>query len=261
MDFAVTVGKNESPGLTGKARAWSEELGLPFIGRDKGTLDEFIARGGFAGALVATANGPELHSAGGRLFFHPGMSVRRIENLRAGAGDRMVNAMGLKKSMSVLDCTLGLAADACVASWAVGREGLVVGVEAVKPVAFVIREGLANYRAGDGELTEAMRRIRVVSSDALAYLKKAADKSFDIVYFDPMFERVLEKSHNMKPLRPVAQALKLDDALLAEAKRVAAHKVVIKILETGECLPRFLDCLTGDGRYSKLKYAVLEAGG
>ncbi|MDR3349468.1 MAG: class I SAM-dependent methyltransferase [Acidaminococcales bacterium] len=261
MNFAVTVGKNGAPGLTGKARAWSEELGLPFIGRDKGTLDEFITRGGFDGALVATAKGPELYSAGGRLFFHPGMSVRRIGNLCAGAGDRMVRAMGLKRGMSVLDCTLGLAADACVASWAVGREGLVVGVEAVKPVAFVIREGLSNYRADNEELTAAMRRIRVVFSDALAYLKKAADNSFDIVYFDPMFERILEKSHNMEPLRPVAHALKLDGALLAEAQRVAAGKVVIKTIEPGKHFPWLLARLTGDGRYSKLKYAVLEAGG
>lgn len=258
MDFAVTVGKGKAPDLTEKAREWSEELGLPFIGREKGTLAEFIARRGLAGALVATANGPELYSSGGRLFFHPGMSALRIENLRAGAGDRMANAMGLEKGMSVLDCTLGLAADACVASWAVGRAGVVVGVEAVKPVAFVIKKGLACYPTADTELQAAMRRIRVVFSDSFTYLKKAADKSFDIVYFDPMFVHVLEKSCNMKPLRPVAHARKVDDALLAEAKRVARSKVVIKTLGKSGDLPNSAHLFTGDGRYSKLKYAVLK---
>jgi hypothetical protein len=256
MDFAITVGKGDSPGLTGKAREWSEELALPFIGRERGTLSEFLARHGLTGALVATANGPELYSAGGRLFFHPGMSALRIGNLRAGAGDRMANAMGLEKGMSVLDCTLGLAADACVASWAVGSEGAVVGVEAVKPVAFVVKEGLGSYQAADKELTAAMRRISVVFSDSLAYLGKASDKSFDVVYFDPMFEHILEKSCNMKPLRPVARACKIGDALLAEAKRVARRKVVIKILGKSGPFSNLSHLFTGDGRYSKLKYAV-----
>jgi hypothetical protein len=259
MEFAVTVGKNGAPGLIGSARAWSAELGLPFVGRDKGTLAEFIARNNLGGALVATANGPELYSAGGRLFFHPGMSARRLENLRAGRGDRMLKAMNLKKGMAVLDCTLGLAADACVAAWAVGAAGLVVGVEAVKPVAFVIREGLASYRAADEELAAAMRRVRVVFSDALSYLEKAPDKSFDIIYFDPMFGRVLARSGNMKPLRAVAHAGALDEKLLCAAKRVARERVVIKILKDEKTSLPFSRFFTGDGRYSKLKYAVLEA--
>ncbi len=105
MEFAVTVGKNESSALLQMAKDWAQELSLPFIERQRGTLPALLEQNQLAGVIVATANGPQVYSTGGSLFFHPGMSVLRVKNIVYGKVDRMVSAMQLTEGMRVLDCT------------------------------------------------------------------------------------------------------------------------------------------------------------
>ena len=54
--------------------------------------------------------------------------------------------------MRVLDCTMGLASDAVVASFITGRTGTVCAVEASPLLHFVVSEGLQNYQAEDVDL-------------------------------------------------------------------------------------------------------------
>lgn len=50
----------------------------------------------------------------------------------------MVEAMDLKPKMSVLDCTLGLGTDATVASYIVGENGKVVGLESATLIYLIL---------------------------------------------------------------------------------------------------------------------------
>lgn len=72
---------------------------------------------------------------------------------------------------SVLDCTLGLAADAMLAAYTVGEAGRVVGLEANPNVAFIVRQGMQTYDTAELPLTACMRHIEVVQSEAVHYLK------------------------------------------------------------------------------------------
>lgn len=259
MKFAVTVGKGDATGLIQNALAWSKQLEVDFIPRAaNGTLDALLKEHSLTALIVATANGPEIYSLAGRLFFHPGMGILRIKNIMEGKGDRLVEAMELKEGMQVLDCTLGLCADALVASFVTGSTGKVVGLEASLPVAFTMQKGIKKYEVEDQAVCQALRRIKVVYDEAGQYLKTLPDTSFDVIYFDPMFDYSVDKSSNMKPLRPLACQIPLAKAVFAEAKRVARKKVVVKVVKGSKLSLTEDFTFTNDGRYSKIKYAVWE---
>src|SRR5512138_2034020 len=114
------------------------------------------------------------------------LRARRARERRRGGGDAttrdtFLEAAGIEDGDAVLDCTLGLGADALVAAVAAGPRGRVVGVEASPALAAWVGEGLR--RLDD----EAAARIEVRAADHAALLAALPDRSFDVVVFDPMF--------------------------------------------------------------------------
>lgn len=162
------------------------------------------------------------------VFFHPSMALLRINRLKQGDNDLMIQLCDLKKGDSFLDCTLGLASDAIVASYIVGSEGRVTGLESELVIATIAKDGLENQSYSDKDLNDAMRRIEIENIDHLEKLKSLPDNSYDIVYFDPMFKKGLKKSVSINPLRCVANKKSLEKEVIFQAKRVAKRRVVIK---------------------------------
>ncbi len=161
-------------------------------------------------------------------FFHPDTAMFRIKGERKGQRDELLTALQVKKGDRVLDCTLGRGSDSIVISYAVGEEGCVVSLEKKFPIAYVVQKGLQTYESPDREINEAMRRIQVISQDAVDYLRKQPDHSFDVIYIDPMFEQTVEASSNFASLRTVAAYEQLTDEWIREARRVAKKRVVLK---------------------------------
>lgn len=247
---------------TAHEEAWAQqlaaELGLPYRPRT-GSLKDL----GAAAALVVTRERLVVQTDAGEIYFHPGMARPRVRQLERGGPDVMVEAMGLRPGDAVLDCTLGLGSDAIVASYVVGEEGRVVGLEAVPVLAAVVRWGLAHYDPEHQGLRAAMRRIRVVQADHEEYLASLSPASFDVVYFDPMFREPVQESSHMRPWRLLASYKPLNPHTVALARRVARRRVVVKersgsplFAELG--LPRVVG-----GRKSRIAYGILdvESGG
>ena len=256
MNFATVRGLNGGSDLPTQAKKWAELLGITYIERDGNSSLQFIMQSYNLDCLiVATKNGPQIFSEEGKLFYHPGMAVQRLQKLLRGERDNFVEACELQAGSRILDATLGFASDAAIASYVVGPEGCVQGLEASKPLWFLVKEGLHNYVGEETELNEALRRIKTVCTEAKVYLKTLETDSFDVVYFDPMFRYPVNLSSNMKPLRPVAYVEPLDKAVLSEAMRVAPL-VVVK-----ERTPRVLRELGINelygSKYSKVKYGIL----
>ena len=160
--------------------------------------------------------------------------------------------------MCVLDCPLGTGADAIIESFAVGATGSVTALEANPIIAAVIGDGLAHATGDNYEMHAAMRRISVHAADALDYLCAQADGSYDAVYFDPMFRRPVHESEGMNALRVLADARALTAEVIAEARRVARRRVVMKERrESAEFARLGFDTLTG-GKYSRIAYGVME---
>ena len=166
--------------------------------------------------------------------------------------------MGLQPGMQVLDCTLGLGADAIVASFAVGDGGSVTGLEASPLIAAVVGYGLAHFVAENYPIQEAMRRIQTVQTDYLAYLKAQPDASVDVVYFDPMFRHPLRESVQLAPLRTSADHRPVSLGAMEEAKRVARQRVVLKENSRSLEFARLGFAKIAGGKYSHVHYGIWE---
>lgn len=254
MDFIVTTTRDNQDELQSTALRWARALQVPMIIRNNWNLDKLKKEYEVDAILLATSQGPKVYCKGHKFFYHPSMAQLRIENIKKGQVDYMAEAMDLHPGMRVLDCTLGLAADAAIASYMVGPTGKVVGLEASELLHFVVQNGLKTYDTKDEDLTAALRRIVAVRAEAATYLSTRMEE-YDVIYFDPMFETPVESSSNMEPLRDLAYESKLTPEIiqlaLARAPRVVVKERYIKYLRDLGCT------IFMGGRYSSVKYGVI----
>jgi hypothetical protein len=214
-----------------QARRLAARYHIPYVPRESASLRELKARQGLDYLLVLDRDGrllmeePPLH-------WHPSMALPRLRRLVRGEPDIFLTAVGLTAGQRFLDCTLGLAADALVAAWALGEAGEVLGLEASPVIAAITEWGLRReaprFDRKIISLTALARRIRVLPGHALAYLRSQAAASWDVVYFDPMFQAGNHNSAAINDLRPVACYDPFTPETLAEAWRVCHRRVVLK---------------------------------
>lgn len=234
------------------------DSGFPFVEREKQSLDDLMHLYHADAVVVCYRQGPVLYSGNEKFFFHPSMAKNRLAAFRKnGTTDPLVSACQLKSDDEVLDCTLGLGADAIVAAYFTPG-GRVVGAESSSAIAQVVKWGMKLYDSSMGWLNEAIKRVEVVNDEHYEYLQRLPGDSFDIVYFDPMFRRPLLKSQAISPLRALANHQPLDKTAVKEACRVARKRVVIKELASGTELQR-LGCETIiSGKHRKIAFGVIE---
>ncbi|UAL45670.1 class I SAM-dependent methyltransferase [Sutcliffiella horikoshii] len=162
------------------------------------------------------------------IFFHPNTAGFRVKRWLKGEIEPFLEATELKEGMSFLDCTLGLASDSIMASLATGEKGKVWGIEGNEVLAYLVKKGLAAWESENSNVEEAMRRIKVLQGKHQDLLSTLQDKSFDVVYFDPMFDIEIQESNGIAPLRSIAVKDAFNKHILQEAIRVAKERVVLK---------------------------------
>lgn len=211
------------------------ESGYEFVPRRGRSLPRIRQEYGADGVIVWHDSGPILHREGEEFFFHPGMAKNRLAAWRRqGIADVMATVSGLTAGDRCLDCTAGLGADAIVAAYFSERPVIALESEAV--VALIVKWGMRCYKSRMEWLNEAIGRIAVINADHLTYLKQQPDASFDLVYFDPMFEHALLRSNAIAPLRGIANPAPLRPDSVAEARRVARRAVIMKGNADGQSL-------------------------
>lgn len=272
--FVVTTTIRAGYEESRRAAALSHSLGCAYVPRGRRSLNDLCRQSKVEGAVVVSRERVVLSYAGREFFFHPGLAKLRIREIMAGKTDQMVQAMDLRAGDRVLDCTLGLAADALVAGCVVGDGGRVIGLEAVPVVAMLVRCGLEQHRfahgaqAGGraaqhsrwvhGSIVSAGRRVEVQVADHREYLSASESDSFDVVYFDPMFRVPRYASSAMEPLRLLAEKAALDPGTVAEAVRVARRRVVLKERRDSPEFKRLGFQQVAGGRHSPVAYGVIE---
>lgn len=254
----VTTGRKAKTDAEILAEEVAKKLDVKFVRREDFSFDELRKIHGVKNILIAKKNSLNLMTEKGELFFHPNTSHLRIKNLRQGLGDRLIDAAKISAGMKILDCTLGLGSDAIVESFAVGEIGKVIALEINPVLAEVVRYGLKNFSAESQHILQAMRRIEVITADYIDYLKTAAENSFDVVYFDPMFRHGIEKSSGINPLRPVADNSPLTLDAVAEACRVAKNFVVLKENSRSTEFKRLGFEIAQGGKYSSISFGVID---
>ena len=257
-NIIVTTARKPTPDVEKLAEEISLELGGKFVAREDFSFDALKKFHGAQNILLVKKNSLSVVTGDGELFFHPNTAHLRIKNLRAGDGDRLIDALKISDGSTVLDCTLGLGSDAIVESFVVGSGGKVVALEINPLIAEIVRRGLKNF-SDDGEhVLTAMRRIEVVNADCRDYLQTCADNSFDAVYFDPMFRRPVKKSSGLNAIRPLADKNPLTPEIVREAVRVAKFRVVMKEHRGSDEFARLGFELVDGGRYSSVSFGVIE---
>lgn len=167
-------------------------------------------------------------SSNNNVFFHPNLAIVRAKRVLKGEYEPLLSTAKLKKGMSFLDCTLGLASDSIIASLAVGDTGKVIGIEGNEMLSFLVKEGLRSFQSGNSEIDQAMRRINVSHHDHLSFLQKQPTNSIDIVYFDPMFQETIDKSNGIDIIKEHTVKADISHEIISEAKRVARERVILK---------------------------------
>ena len=230
MEVVVTTDRRPTPEMIAEAERLSSKLGAPLVKRRHRTLSS-IKREYQRPVLVV---GKDLNLTlytlkGQKLFFHPGLFKIRLINYLESGKESMVEAMDLKEGETVLDCNLGLAQDALMAAFV--SKMPVVGLEKEPVIYEIVKRGLETFKPkGRLKVAEfAYSLVKPVLADNYQFLKAQPDKSYDIVYFSPMFVKPKWKDGVMMPFREVAPKDFVSPEVLREAKRVARKRVVIKV--------------------------------
>lgn len=227
----VLISTAGRPDKVAESRAFAAQqaLGYQVIPRNKRSVATLMATYD-SDILIAGKERYELYrkSMCEPFFFHPDTAAFRLKRLMRGEEDPLVAACQLSQGSSFLDCTLGLATDSIVASFAVGMTGRVMGIEADRDVAFITSTGLAQFEPKFQELQDSMRRISVQQDCATSVLSQFPDHSWDVVYLDPMFSQTISESTSFTPLKLAGVQGGLTEDWVSEAIRVARKRVVVK---------------------------------
>ncbi len=258
----VTTSQKASDELTERARRYAEELGGRFVPRGGRGLGKICREHGVEGLLVVGDNrvSYQCPAQGLEYFFHVGTVKLRLHNLETGRADPMASAMRLESGDTVLDCTLGRANDAIVASYLVGGTGRVVGLEVQPVIAFLARCGLQTLSVAPTALQEAMRRIETHCADYEEVLPTRDAGSFDVVYFDPIFETPVPGSVHLIPLRHLADKRPVSAEAVRQARRVARRCVVVKQSYKTKLWAELPPDEVVRGKSSGAEYGVFSAG-
>ena len=231
MRLAVTTPLRPSAATEAQAREAAARRGLPYVARGALAAAEVARAAGVEALLVLSPRASILWTGGGERRWSAGMGALRAKRAAARAAgarddpterDPFLEAAGLRPGDRVLDCTVGLGADALVAATAAGPEGRVVGLEASVALAAWVGEGLS--RCGD----PAASRIEIRAGDHADALAALPDGSFDVVLFDPMFRHARAEPAGFDLVRRLADPRPLSPAALERARRVARRWVVVK---------------------------------
>ena len=259
VNCAATTSKargKHGEGLTALALQLCEQLQIPVIARNNKGIPWLLGQYQLDCLLVEEEHTLVLHwSDGQQLFFHPGMAVPRIKQLKDGKKELLTQVLDVQSGDTILDCTMGMANDAIVAAFAAGTGGSVTALES-SPLTYVITTyGLQNWPTESWRMQEAMARIQPFCIDYRQYLAQQQKNSYDLVYFDPMFERPIWQSSGIAALRRQADYSPLTQESLELARTSARRRVVVKH-RAGTLRHLKFEAIVG-GKYSTLAYGVL----
>lgn len=216
------------------------------------------------GIVVLENEIPVFHADGERLFFHPGMALLRVQNIRRGGSDPLIGTLNLRPGLRVLDCTMGMASDALLIAAVIGQKGSVLALESSALIAAISGWGLRKLASESCDLSDLLMepasRIQVLHVDHLSILQALPDQSFDVVYFDPMFRTPGQNSPGMKLLHQQADPRSLSRDTLVQALRVCRERVVVKETSGSDEFSRLGIQRQSGGRYSPIGYGILLRG-
>lgn len=260
MKYIVTTSYKPSIEIKNKAYRLSKELSVPFVPRKR--LKDHLERDQIDFYYVFDKNGQlQIRYGDSVFFFHPSMAKVRLNNLKDGQRDHLIESMKLEGNETILDTTFGLGSEALLIGHFL-KDGKVTGLEASEHIYRVVSHGLKNYPYQYKWMEEAATKIELINVDLRKFVREAADDSYDIVYCDPMFEVPQYSSNGLNPMRPFAMYDPISVEDIKEMIRVAKKKLILKTRSTDTFFDKIADDIKFDfvtgGKNSGVIYGVLE---
>ena len=82
IKFAVTCNKNDARRMKAVAKAWADQLQVPYVERyENGSPDAMLDDLQADALLIAGKKGPQLYSREGMLLYHPGLGKVRWQRV------------------------------------------------------------------------------------------------------------------------------------------------------------------------------------
>ncbi|WYP24889.1 class I SAM-dependent methyltransferase [Alkalihalobacillus sp. FSL W8-0930] len=228
MKVVVTTARKRADKLEPLARVVADELHVPYQKRNDRSVNELLEEKQ-ANLLVVASSRLSLYRQGQEapFFYHPNAAQIRAKSFLASGYDALIEACDLQVGDRFLDCTLGLGADAVMAQLAIGQSGHVTGIEQNPVMAYIVRKGLRTWTDAHPTLLTAMQAVEVLTGHHYEVLKNLPNCSYDVVYFDPMFEQTIQSS-GLEALKSFAHYETLTQQTIQQAMRVARKRVVLK---------------------------------
>ena len=218
----VTVSHHAAPELVARARDVAARCGLPFIE----AADSFPR-------VVIERNGARLEMGDAVTRSHPGIGLVRLRRLiKESESDPLLDLAELSAGNTVLDATFGFGQDALILAHVAAK---VVALEASPLLAALALAGMPFWSRPANEVS---KRIELRCADLRTVLPSLPDRSFDLVYFDPMFRRARSAAPDFAVLRRVAEMAPLTPEDIVQARRIARRCVIVKDAFPGAELKR-----------------------
>ncbi|MDR1205101.1 MAG: class I SAM-dependent methyltransferase [Peptococcaceae bacterium] len=259
IQIGLTTARNR-PELEIYGAALAASLSVPYVPRDQRGLGKLKKAYGVQLFLILKEGGMLELEGDPPLRWHPGMALPRLRLLANGGKDALLEAMGLRPGDHVLDCTMGFGSDALVAAYGVGKTGRIVALEASPVIAALSQHGMGRYNDVFDyygmNLPALAERLQIFTCQAADFLRRQPDGSYDIVYFDPMFQKGIRHSSGINALRPYACDKSLTLSLIREALRVARRRVLLKERAGSEEFRRLQCARSVGGKHSTVAYGI-----
>ena len=228
MMTGVTTIRNPSSAMMEEAKQRGQSLGFPYVRRED-TLEDMAVHSHVSGFLIYGKVLPYYWNQGEEYRFHMGTAVLRISQMEKGNQDRLCRLLPQEGPCEVLDCTFGQAGDSSTMSWFLQGRGQVTALEK-SPILYEIgRAGILGYRDKRPSRMEAVRRIHLIHADYRTFLQEAGKKSYDVIYFDPMFHHPVKREVNdMEGFRRAASYDSLAEEVLRLSMTVARKRIIVK---------------------------------
>lgn len=199
-----------------------KKYNIEFVERYKQSVKQLRSRSN--DILIIGKEKVQYISEEGTFTYHPNFAQVRLRRLLKGEDDPFLEATNLRKNDKILDCTMGLASDSLIAAHVTDS---VTSLESVRSIYLTVSIGLIKYRYTLQQLEKASKRLTTYNVDAYSYLKEQPENSYDVVYFDPMYDEAVQ-SEGIDSLKQHANYANLTEEVFEEAKRVASKRVVLK---------------------------------
>ncbi len=255
LTIGVTTAKRTNQRQLEVVEGLIKQFNLPFFARNKRSINSILKQHHLDYLFVIESDKLYLSDGTSKFFWHPNTAILKLKENNGGP---LIKALDLKRGDHVLDCTLGLGADALLIANAIGESGKVIALEANPYIAYLTERGIST--SDDYIIKRLATRISIVNCNYQNYLKNNAQKNIDVIYFDPMFKQANNAACGISPLRKLAIKTPLTPETISLALAVAKRRVVIKE-RFGSGVLRELkpDYLVGERRIGRVVYGIFTA--